>query len=478
MDAYHPDPLYSAACCGDLAGVKDALWLRNGGARRVNARFRYGETALHGASGRGHLAIVKVLLDAGANIDSRDDDEGTPLHNACCNNHLAVVRELIRRGADIYAKDIPGDTPFDSAASIGYPTVVPKFMLQHYQAKIFESEGSRSLLTILKQANFSSRKVGLQIGRVSMDQMISMLGCCVAQNHDSIRERDSDGNLPIHIACRSHLHPLALIQYLLRQDPATLHIANSAGSLPIHLACDSGVSMQVIKYLVEESEGGVGTLCARDSNGNLPIHVACSRHRAPLEMIQYLAEQAPATLCISNNNGALPIHLACQFEALLPVIKYLVEANGGTGTLTASDSNGRLPIHLACSCYHVSVEMIQCLAGQAPSMLFVSNNNEALPIHVACQFGVSLQVIKYLVEENGGADTLHSLDNNGYLPLHFLCGSDQPSLEKVQYLIKVNPAALSTRSISGDLPITLACESASLDVVYTLLRDYAEVVPS
>jgi len=37
---------------------------------------------------------------------------------------------------------------------------------------------------------------------------------------------------------------------------------------------------------------------------------------------------------------------------------------------------------------------------------------------------------------------------------------------------------LSSPSICGDLPITLACESASLDVVYTLLRDYAEVVPS
>ena len=175
-----------------------------------------------------------------------------------------------------------------------------------------------------------------------------------------------------------------------------------------------------------------------------------------------------------------------------------------------------LPIHLACSCSHVSFEMIQYLVEQAPSTLCISNNNGALPIHVACQFGVLLQVIKYLVEENGGADTLRSRDNNGDLPLHTLCGSNQPSLKTVEYLIKTYPAASSTRnnngalplhvlcgstvppalksvecliksypaalsartSCSGELPITLACESASLSVIYALIRGDPHVVPS
>ena len=51
-----------------------------------------------------------------------------------------------------------------------------------------------------------------------------------------IRERDGCGNLPLHIACLQPA-PFQVIQYLVQQDSATLHISNKDGALPIHLAC-------------------------------------------------------------------------------------------------------------------------------------------------------------------------------------------------------------------------------------------------
>ena len=140
-------------------------------------------------------------------------------------------------------------------------------------------------------------------------------------------------------------------------------------------------------------------------------------------------------------------------------------------------------------------------------MLHISNNNGAVPIHLACQSGASLQAVKYLAEENGGAGTICARDSNGALPLHSLCGSTESTLETIEYLtkahpaalwtrnsngalplhafcespnpslkaveclIKAHPAALSTRKHRGDLPVTLADESASLSVIYTLVSD-------
>ena len=101
-----------------------------------------------------------------------------------------------------------------------------------------------------------------------------------------------------------------------------------------------------------------------------------------------------------------------------------------------------------------------------------------MPLHTLCESHEALlETVEYLIKAFPSA--LSTRDSNGAFPLHVLCGTPSPSLKCVECLIKANPAALSTRTtISGDLPITLACESASLEVIYTLLRDYAEVVSS
>jgi len=68
-EAYHQRLLYESAKNGKLAGLEVSL--RNG----VSVESGLGSfrgTALHVASGHGHFAIDKMLLDAGANIDSRD----------------------------------------------------------------------------------------------------------------------------------------------------------------------------------------------------------------------------------------------------------------------------------------------------------------------------------------------------------------------------------------------------------------------
>ena len=41
------------------------------------------------------------LLDKGADIDARNNDQMTPLHLACCFSHTAVAYTLINRGARV-----------------------------------------------------------------------------------------------------------------------------------------------------------------------------------------------------------------------------------------------------------------------------------------------------------------------------------------------------------------------------------------
>ena len=51
-------------------------------------------TALHVAAWRGHLVIVKLLLEAGANLEARDNQGWTPLFAALASGHEKIARTI------------------------------------------------------------------------------------------------------------------------------------------------------------------------------------------------------------------------------------------------------------------------------------------------------------------------------------------------------------------------------------------------
>lgn len=58
-----------------------------------------------------HPAIVKVLIEHGADINARDDTGFTPLHWAVGRNAPETARLLVESGADVNAKTNEGKTP-------------------------------------------------------------------------------------------------------------------------------------------------------------------------------------------------------------------------------------------------------------------------------------------------------------------------------------------------------------------------------
>jgi len=91
------DQLFEAVRKSDAAAVTAAL---NKGAD-VNAKFRYGTTALFKAAERGNVEVTKVLLDHGAEVNIKDTFYGaTPISWALQNDHLDVVRLLLQKGSE------------------------------------------------------------------------------------------------------------------------------------------------------------------------------------------------------------------------------------------------------------------------------------------------------------------------------------------------------------------------------------------
>lgn len=91
------DQLFEAARKGDAAAVTALL---DRGAD-VNAKFRYGTTALFKAAERGNTEVVKVLLARGADVSIKDTFYGaTAMSWALDSGHIDVVRALLEKSGD------------------------------------------------------------------------------------------------------------------------------------------------------------------------------------------------------------------------------------------------------------------------------------------------------------------------------------------------------------------------------------------
>jgi len=81
----------------------------------------FGISALHLAAFSGVPAAVKLLLDAGADINARARSKfkNTPLQFALLSGQLATAKLLLERGADPLVRQARGITPLHEAAFIG-----------------------------------------------------------------------------------------------------------------------------------------------------------------------------------------------------------------------------------------------------------------------------------------------------------------------------------------------------------------------
>lgn len=96
----------------------------------VNTKDRAGWTPLHYACRHGHADIVQLLLDAGADVNAKENNGSTPLSLASLNGHNELVKLLLEKGADINAMGSRGHSPLSLAAGkLDYKLV--HFLLSH-----------------------------------------------------------------------------------------------------------------------------------------------------------------------------------------------------------------------------------------------------------------------------------------------------------------------------------------------------------
>lgn len=75
-------------------------------------------------------AMVYSLLQDGAEVNARYQQQDTALHAACTNNNREIIRMLLERGADANALDEEGNTPLMDSVLSGPDAEVVRMLLK------------------------------------------------------------------------------------------------------------------------------------------------------------------------------------------------------------------------------------------------------------------------------------------------------------------------------------------------------------
>mmetsp|Transcript_29155 Transcript_29155/g.62822 ORF Transcript_29155/g.62822 Transcript_29155/m.62822 type:complete len:125 (+) Transcript_29155:109-483(+) len=103
----NPRRMIDAATRGDMGAGRNLLSESAGSvAGFINGKDgESGNTSLHYASQKGHLEVVRLMLEKGANTDAKGKDGATALHHASQEGHLDVMGLLLEKGAEFEAKN-------------------------------------------------------------------------------------------------------------------------------------------------------------------------------------------------------------------------------------------------------------------------------------------------------------------------------------------------------------------------------------
>ena len=124
-----------------------------------------GGTPLYWAATNGHADVVRLLLDAGADLDKADVDGETPLYWASVKDHRDVVKMLLDAGADPdLANNKDEKTPLYQAAESGLEEVVKLLLHAGADPNKHDEEGITPIYKAVQNGHMEIAKLLIKGG--------------------------------------------------------------------------------------------------------------------------------------------------------------------------------------------------------------------------------------------------------------------------------------------------------------------------
>lgn len=441
-----------------------------------------GRTPLHVAVIDGNHRAAVLLLQRGAEPDSRDPDRKTPLHYAVELGRASIVSVLVEHGASLFSEDQTGATPIETI--LDGPTELYEAAFTPATARRTDDHGRTPLhyasvagrVSVVEHllavgasltARDSSGATPLDAGLTNTERYEKARVAEVLIGRDAPLPRDEDflffyrtvasRNWNSRFADRATaLHNAASgghtgIVRLLNDRGAELDALDSSGRTALHHAL-ANAHLPAAEVLLDAGAGA----SARDLDGNGVFHFALVS-ATPREAIEILiANRVNASLRNSGGDTALHrvVRLDTSSEFRSDLVRLLLS---GGADVNVQNDEGTTALLDAVRRRDRSVAELLLAAGAG---VFIENNAGDSPARAAFEFGSG--VIEWFVDAAG----VSLRDTDGNSLLHAAARDNRP--DAVEYLLE-NGMTVSVRNGTGETPLHTAIRSRATDAAHALI---------
>jgi ankyrin repeat protein len=309
----------------------------------ANPRTHTGLTPFHLAAKHGDLALLKLLLENGADINALSQTGYSGLHFAVMNDHHAIVNYLLTlTDIDVNASPNESMTPLCVAITENRPAIAtslladprvnvngfsgPVFLAAKYmRASIFADLLARPDLDLSVRG---PRGEGL-LNLVHQDNRLSFVQSLLARPDVNVNAAPEDGDTALHVACL--LGFVEVGKALLAHPDIDVNKKNGGGNTALHYACASGCAAMQLA-LVSRPDTKVNLL---GSAGSAAVHSFVAAGEVKCLRALCAREDSDVNLMNAPEKPLSPLMLAA-ITGRLDMLEILLEC-------PRIDVNARLP---------------------------------------------------------------------------------------------------------------------------------------
>lgn len=401
------------------------------------------DSALADAAGRGHLDIVELLLNKGADPNI---GEPTPLYWAAHDGYLNIVKLLIKRGAKVKSKE-GGDALFAASGS-DEKLAIAKILIENgADLDHFGKEGLPLLGSPLMRAVYE--------GQAEMVKLLLNSGA-------NINAAGKDGETCLFSAVSRHNSAMA--KWLIQQG-AKVNLKNSNGFTPIVFAVvdedlalvklleDNGatiddIDLQLAVAIMRKNRQTVDALLAKNAKADLkklgeynvvsPMIMAAKR--GDVEILQKLLSHGADPNVVID--AETPLTIAAE-NGYIDAVRFLLKIGADVNVNAHQGSACRT------SCYY------------ATPLAYATMNDHFEIVNILIDNGADINAMAYDDTEGNSGTPLMYAAESGY--------------RKIVKVLLGKGADVNATDYAGGSALFLASAKGHVDIVRDLLNKGANV---
>lgn len=282
---YSEKKFLTAVWRNDVKKVKSYLAHKDK-ARWLAARNDAGNTPLHYAAIRQNENMMKILIEAGAELDAKNDDGQTPLSEGLerasyAHQRLPLARTLLEAGANPGLPQEGLYNPLHFSIVYSEPEITEELLkakanpnARDYLASALQSSGTQDIaLKLLKagaRLDTAGSFPGHKAAKYGSDDVLRLL----KERGLDLKETNDTGSSLLHIAAENG--KLKTVELLL-QEGIDINLRDGGGATALHRAAQNGHASVVGKLLeagarpdIEDNQKMTALVWARQQNSSAP----------------------------------------------------------------------------------------------------------------------------------------------------------------------------------------------------------------